>query len=538
MRILIVDAFSGAAGDMLLGALCDLGVDPAEVERGLRTLPLEGWSFSVERVLRGSLAATKARVRLAALSGGEESYGTGRHYAPSARDAEDRRHAAARADLLRSGGTVTAHPKGDHDAEPGHGPSSRPENGHGHAHDHGHGHGHGHDHAHEHAHRHVVTIDAGPRRVAHGHGARAQAAGDAHAHAHAHGTTERGVGSATAEAPSAHGRSATPHVHDHGRTPQEILAIIAGSKLPPAVIGRACDVFNALAAAEAKVHGTTPDRVHFHEVGAVDAIIDICGTVYALWLSGAQRVYATSVTTGFGTVACAHGVLPIPGPATLNLLEGLPARAGDFEAELLTPTGAALLRTLVTDWRPAPPHRVLRSGYGAGSSDWPGRANVVRVTTAETDDAPGVTPAVVLEAEFEVDDMRPEHLAFLRERLEAAGALDVSVASVQMKKGRTGHRVLVLAPPDRADAIEETIFRDSTTFGFRKRLTERRTLDREIESVETPFGPCRLKVGRRNGEIVRVRPEYEDVAELARRSGRSVETMEALVLDFLRARDR
>jgi uncharacterized protein (TIGR00299 family) protein len=303
------------------------------------------------------------------------------------------------------------------------------------------------------------------------------------------------------------------------------------------VIARSIEVFEALARAEAKVHGTTPEHVHFHEVGATDAVVDICGTVYSLWLAGVERIYATSVTTGFGVVRCAHGVLPVPGPATLNLLEGLPARAGDFEAELLTPTGAALLRVLVTKWEPAPAHRVLRVGYGAGNSDWPGRANVVRLTLAEAAQGkdPGA-PASVVELEFEVDDERPQHLAFLRERLETAGVLDVSIAPVQMKKGRSGHRLLVLASPERAAEAEETILRHSTTFGFRRRLTERVVLERLFETVETPFGPCRVKIGKLRGEVVRVRPEYEDVAEIARRSGRSVETAEAMVLDFLRAR--
>lgn len=477
MKILVVDAFSGAAGDMLLGALLDLGVDAAEVERGLRTLPLEGWSLGTERTMRGSLAATKVRVRLAALGGGEEGYHTGHLHRPGA-------------------------------------------NGHGHGHEHGHGHDHGHDHGHGHEH--------GPqegRRRKTSAGLRTGGSVVAHRRETPHVADAGGH-------PGGH-----DHGHDHGRTPAEILAIIRGSQLPEPVVARACDVFSALAAAEAKVHGTTPEHVHFHEVGAVDAIVDICGTVYALWLAGVERVYATSVTTGFGTVRCAHGVLPVPGPATLNLLEGIPVRPGDLEAELLTPTGAALLKVLVTEWTTAPPHRALRVGYGAGNSDWPGRANVVRLTLAETlKGREHPTPATVVELECELDDLRPQHLAFLRERLEEAGALDVSVTAVQMKKGRSGHRILVLAAPERAAEAEETLLRNSTTFGFRRRTTERFVLDRAFETVETPFGPCRVKIGRLRGEIVRVRPEYEDVAEIARRSGRPIETAESLVLDFLRAR--
>lgn len=470
MKILTVDAFSGAAGDMLLGALVDAGADLAAIEAGLRTLPLGGWALGAERTRRGSIAATKVRVKLDALAGGEEGYHTA-HLHGAALGAA-REVVAWRRDAADVG-----------EARKGSAREGRHGDGHGHGHDHGHAHGHDHDH--------------GPAR------------------------------------------GATPHTgpHVHGRTPAEIFAILRASRLPEPVVARCCDVFGALAAAEAQVHGMTPETVHFHEVGAVDAVVDICGTVYALWLLGVERIYATSVTTGFGTVRCAHGVLPVPGPATLNLLVGVPTRPGDLEEELLTPTGAALLKTLVTEWRPAPSHRVLKVGYGAGSSDWPDRPNVVRVTLGDVAAAPAdATPQVVVEVEFEVDDMRPQQLAFLRERLELAGALDVSIVPVQMKKGRSGHRVLVLAAPERSDAVEEAVFRDSTTFGFRRRTTERRTLDRAFETVETPFGPCRVKIGRRRGEIVRVRPEYEDVAELARRAGRPVETMEALVLDFLRAR--
>jgi uncharacterized protein (TIGR00299 family) protein len=410
VSFLIVEPFAGASGDMFLGALLDLAVPLAEIEAGLRTLPIQGWSLSAERAVRGGIAATKARVRLDALGGGEEGYATA------------------------------------------------------HAHRHRHGE---HEHEHDHAH----------------------------------------------------------HAHRH---PSEIYGIIRASGLPDAVKQRACDVFGALAEAEARVHGLLPETVHFHEVGALDAIVDICGSVLALFLLRVDRVFATRATTGFGLVRCEHGTVPAPAPATVFLMEGLPVTSGPVEGELLTPTGAALLRTLVTDWAPPPPYAARKCGFGAGSSDWAGLPNVLRMTLADA--ASGPASASICEAEFEVDDMRGEDLGFLREALAAAGAVDVSIAPVQMKKDRPGHRVLVLFPEAREEAVEAAIFRKSTTFGFRIRRAERRVLDREIVSVTTAFGPCRLKLGRWRGELVQARPEYEDVAALARSSGRPLAEIEAAAL--------
>jgi len=283
----------------------------------------------------------------------------------------------------------------------------------------------------------------------------------------------------------------------------------------------------SLARAEARIHGLTPETVHFHEVGAVDAIVDICGSVFALARLGVDRVYATRATTGFGLVRCAHGTVPAPAPATVVLMEGLPVIPGPVEGELLTPTGAALLRTLVTDWTPPGPYVAEKSGFGAGNSDWKGLPNVLRMTVASALSGGSAAPATIREAEFEVDDMRGEEVGFLREALTAAGALDVSIVAVQMKKDRPGQRVLVLFRAEREVAIEAAIFRGSTTFGFRIRSTERRVLDREIATVTTAFGPCRVKLGRHRGELVQVRPEYEDVAALARSSGRSLQEVEA-----------
>jgi uncharacterized protein (TIGR00299 family) protein len=429
VRFLLIEPFSGASGDMFLGALLDLGVPLAEVDRALKTLPVGGFRLAGERVMRGGIAAAKARVFLDALQGGEEGYATAR------------------------------------------------------AHRHDHGHPHGHDHPHDHGHDHD-----------HDHG---------HSHPHGHD----------------HGHASGGHVH---RTPGEIFSIIRRSGLPRDVQERSCAVFDALARAEARVHGLTPETVHFHEVGALDAIVDICGSVFALSLLGVERVFATTATTGFGMVRCEHGTVPAPAPATAFLMEGLPVRPGPVEGELLTPTGAALLRTVVTDWGEPDAYVAERVGFGAGSSDWEGLPNVLRMTLAVSAPAGAHPEASVLEAEFEVDDMRGEDLGFLRETLASAGAVDLSFTPVMMKKERPGHRITVLFPVAREQAVEDAIFRSSSTFGFRLRRVERRVLAREVVEVATPFGRCRVKIGRHRGEIVQVRPEYEDVAAIAAWTGGGV----------------
>lgn len=458
MTWLLVDPFSGAAGDMFLGALLDLGADLEAVRAGLRTLGVGGFRLDAERVTRAGLAATKARVRLDLLGGGEEGL---------------RGHAA-------------------HAHRHGHGHEA------GHAHGQEHGHEHGHAQGQEHAHDH-------PHAGGHGHDEE---------HRHDHG----------------HGPAPAPH-EDHGRHPGEILDLIDRSGLPPAVKALASRAFRLLAEAEAGVHGTTVDQVHFHEVGALDAIVDICGTALALHLLGVERVFSTAVATGSGTIRCAHGTLPIPGPATLRLIEGMPVRAAGVEAELLTPTGAALLRALDPVFAPPGEHRPLRAGYGAGSDDRPGLPNVLRLTLAEALPGPGVAPvpAAVAEIRFEVDDMTPEALGHLRSRLPADLVLDLSIAPCQMKKDRPGQRVTILAPESAVATLEPLIFRHTTTFGFRIARVERRVLDREVRTVLTPLGPCRVKVGFHAGEIVQWHPEPDDVAALALASGRSFADVARLV---------
>jgi len=307
----------------------------------------------------------------------------------------------------------------------------------------------------------------------------------------------------------------------HGRHLADIAAILDSSALPPAVRQNALAVFTRLADAEAKIHGTTREQIHFHEVGAVDAIVDIVGSCLLLDMLGVARVVTSSVPCGYGTITCRHGIMPVPAPATLELLQGFPVHSVDIRGELVTPTGAALLTTLSD---PAlagrmPAMRVLTSGFGAGKKQFkPDMPNLLRVILGETEDeaqAEDKTPQTVAVLETNLDDQNPEGFDLLMERAFAAGALDVFFAPIQMKKNRPATLLTLLCPPDRADALAALLFRETGTFGVRAREQRRYTLARTWRTVETEFGPIRLKAGAWLGEEVTVAPEYEDCKRAA-----------------------
>jgi len=299
-------------------------------------------------------------------------------------------------------------------------------------------------------------------------------------------------------------------------------------------------VFERLGAAEARVHGTSIEEVHFHEVGAVDSIIDICGTCLALHLLEIEEVRSAPITVGTGFVSSAHGKLPLPAPATLELLKGHPVEHRDSRAELTTPTGAALLTTLASGFGTMPPLVVQAVGYGAGD-DRPGPVpNALRVIIGETT-GPGPAPAagapervVVLEAS--VDDMSPQWLGNLMDRLFEAGALDVSFTPITMKKSRPAQEIKVLAPLDGEGAVVRTLFEESTTLGLRRTETERIVLAREMASVDTPWGPVTVKVGRLGDRTVSAQPEYEDLKRAAREAGKPLKEIHDAVMDLWRRR--
>ena len=371
-RLLWVDASQGAAGDMLLGALCDLGVDLAGVEAALRRLPVDGWRIETRRIVRTGLAATKLD----------------------------------------------------------------------------------------------VTVDSeGPAR----------------------------------------GWS-------------ELERIAGDASLPPRVRERALAIFRRLIEAEARVHGGSPDKVHLHEAGGIDAIVDVVGFCLGLEQLGVDEIVVSEMTTGHGEIECAHGRYPLPAPATAELIRGAPARGGDIEGERLTPTGAAILTTLADRWGALPSMRPQEVGLGAGSRDLGAVPNVVRLFLGErsSETAAEATGEVAV-LECTVDDMTPQALAHTMQGLLGAGALEAFTTPALMKKGRAGHHLTVLTRPDEVGRLAQRLLRESSSLGVRFRLERRFELERSIEPVETEYGRVGVKVGRREGAAVQAWPEYDDCATLAER---------------------
>jgi uncharacterized protein (TIGR00299 family) protein len=309
----------------------------------------------------------------------------------------------------------------------------------------------------------------------------------------------------------------------HGRHLRQIRELVAHADVPRDVREKADAAFEAIATAEAEIHGTTVDRVHLHEVGAVDAILDVVGGIWGFRELGVGAVYCGPLSTGDGFVETAHGVLPVPAPATLKLLEGHPIRHGPADSgELVTPTGAALVRVLSSG--PPPDSYVpLRSGLGAGTKDFPRRANALRIVLADAAegcvDGGGVEELVQLAAD--IDDMAPEYLAAVADGLRAAGALDVVLVSVTMKKGRPGTRIEVLARPATVAGLEERLLSESSTIGVRRARLERRALPRALKRVEVLGHEVMLKVVSLPDGRQRAKPEFDDVQRVALATGRS-----------------
>ncbi|MBI1872648.1 MAG: nickel pincer cofactor biosynthesis protein LarC [Acidobacteria bacterium] len=408
--ILYFDCFSGASGDMVLGALLDAGLPIDELRRALGSLPLAGVDIDAERVSRGGVAATKFRVLDGSAHGADHDRG-------------DR------------------HP----------------------------------DHQQQH---------------------------DQH---HAHHTG-----------------------HQPQRQLREILELVDRSALSLRAKDRAGRLFRRLAEVEAAIHQMPVEQVHLHEVGALDSIVDIVGAVHGLEWFGVDRMLASPLNVGGGTVKTAHGVLPVPAPATLRLLEGMPIYSTGVSAELVTPTGALLIGEYAQSFGPIPPMRVRAIGYGAGDRDLGDRPNLLRVLVGEETADQAVQRAVVIE--FEVDDMNPQIFGPLMEQLYAAGAFEVLYAPVQMKKNRPGTLVTVVAAPSTRDALNTVIFRETTTIGVRFHEVDRECLDRVLVPVQTPLGEIRFKLARRAGVLVNAAPEFDDCARIAREAGLSLKEVQAAAL--------
>ncbi len=396
MRILYLDCFAGASGDMLIGALLACGLDFEFLRRELARLTLEGYELGVRRVDRSGISAVKFDVLL--------------------------------------------HPQPD----------------------------------------------------------------THHSHPHHH------------------------HDHTH-RTLSEINRLIESSTLSPEIKQRAQVIFQRLGEAEARIHGVPVEQVHFHEVGAVDSIVDIVGTCIGLAALGIERVISSPLHVGSGSLTCAHGTYPVPGPATAELLRGIPIYAKEIEGELVTPTGAAIISTLAAEFGPLPPMRVERIGYGAGAREYPKFPNVLRAMIGEIE--AGTTPTTVTVIETQLDDLNAQVFGHLMERALAAGALDLFYTPVQMKKNRPGVLLTLLcAPEDRARMIE-LVFRETTTLGVRYREERREVLSREHVPVETPYGQIRIKVARvGDGPVINYAPEFEDCRAAAERHQVAVREVQTAAL--------
>ena len=363
------------------------------------------------------------------------------------------------------------------------------------------GDGHAHDPVHAHDHGHAPSHDAGQAHVP--------------GHDHAHDPAQ-----ALCRAPAHDGH---PH---RGLT--EIDRIVGRSSLSPAGRARAARLFRRLAEVEAGIHQVPVEDVQLHEVGAVDSIVDVVAAVCALEWLAPDHVVASALNVGSGTVRCQHGDLPVPAPATAELLTGVPVYAEGPPAELVTPTGALLVTEYADDYGQTPPMRIERIGYGAGNRNPAGRPNVLRALVGEGAGGGAFERVVVLECQ--IDDMNPQLYGVLMERLTAAGALDVFYAPIQMKKNRPGTLVTVVAPPGRREALSDLLFRESTTIGLRVTETERERLDRETVAVDTPVGAVRIKVARRDGTIRNAAPEFEDCARLAAERGLSTKDVQAIAV--------
>ena len=392
MKTLYFDCFSGAAGDMILGALIDAGLPVDALRAALGTLGVEGWELTTEKVVKTGITATKLRVH-----------------------------------------------------ETGNG-------------------------------------------------------GAAHKHYHLAGIKKR---------------------IDH-------------SSLSESGKARAKALFDRLAEAEASIHNMPVEKVHLHEVGALDSVVDIVGCVFALEWFAADRVVVSPLNVGSGTVKTAHGIYPVPAPATLRLLGGAPVYAGDISAELLTPTGALVLTDYAAEFGPMPAMRVQGVGYGAGDRDFPNTPNVLRVVVGEA-----TVPALAIDArarstmpvavvECEIDDMNPQIFGTLMDQLYAAGALDVLYGAVQMKKNRPGTLMTIIARPEDRDRLVDLVFRETTTIGVRFTEMQRECLDRETVTVDTSLGPVRFKVARRSGRVLNAQPEFDDLVRLANEHSRPVKEIQAL----------
>ena len=458
---LYLECYSGISGDMVVGALLDLGASQKVLEEQLGSLPVEGFKVQISRVKKSGLDACDFNVIL---------------------DRQYENH--------------------DHDNE-----YLYAQEGYGHK-----------AHIHTHAHSHDEHTDAhghGDHTDAHGHGNHTDAHGHGnHTDAHGHGdhTDTHGHGEHTHTHEHAHRHDG--HTHEHRGLP-EIRDIISRSKISDRAKKIASDIFLVLAEAESKAHGVSVEEVHFHEVGAVDSIVDIVAAAVCLDDLNITDVIVPELYEGRGTVRCQHGVIPVPVPAVVHIIgaHNISLHMTGTEAELVTPTGAAIVAATRTSDRLPERYKIQKSGMGAGKRDY-GRASILRgmLIEPEAEEADHIC-----KLESNIDDSTGEVLGYVMERLFEAGARDVYYTPVYMKKNRPAYQLNVICDEKAAPELEQIIFRETTTIGIRRVRMQRTVMHREIRQVETSFGMAEVKVCR-SGEIVRVYPEYESVAAICRGS--------------------
>ncbi|MHB9094017.1 MAG: nickel pincer cofactor biosynthesis protein LarC [Eubacteriales bacterium] len=444
-KVLFFDCFAGASGDMILGALIDLGLDIEALQAELAKLLLKGYRIQARKVTKSGFSATKFDV------------------------------------IDETNGQLF-------------------------------------DHAHAH---HDNTCDQGHSH--HGH------SNDQHAHGHDH---------------HHHGEEHHRHAHEschEQRNLNDIVSMIEKSQLAGSVKEKSIRIFRRLAAAEAKIHGTVPEKIHFHEVGAVDAIVDIVGAAIALHLLQIDKIVVSPLPLGHGFVKCQHGTIPVPAPAAMELLTGMHTFGSEHNGEKVTPTGAAILSTLAETCGPMPALNVIKVGYGAGTREFT-VPNLLRVILGHeiTDNASVLNcdNEMVMELEANIDDMNPEFFDYVFEELFSKGALDVFLIPIQMKKNRPANMIKVLCREPNCTELAGVLFRETSTIGLRISTYQRLCLHREIVTVETEYGEIRVKQAILDGTVVNHAPEYEDCKKKAKEFNVPLKQVYNAAIKGLRIRDK
>ncbi len=467
MKTLYLDIFSGISGDMFIAALLDLGVDFRVLERELARLPLDGYHLQISRQQKAGIAGIKFDVHL------EDD-----HHHPDSAQAQDDQHGHDSHEYPQRAPSPLHPPEHQHSHDD-HDHSGHPKYPHGHTHL---------------DHDHTTDREHGPEH-------------------HLHGPVHGQAGNNPA----------------HARTFAEIKLLLSRSPLSDWVKEKATAVFQRMAEAEGTIHGRAPDEVHFHEVGAIDSIVDIVGACLALEMLGKPQILAAPVVEGTGWIDCAHGRFPIPAPATLEIFRrrGISFTQCDEPHELVTPTGAALLAEFVKGFGPMRGLTPLKIGFGLGTRQGQTRPNVLRAIWAEINPDPSKDPATgsspahdwetdtIAVLETNLDNISAEILGHFVERAFALGALDVFHTPIQMKKNRPGVLLTVLCASSEADHFTELMLRETSALGVRRSLAERRKLQRKTARVKTPYGDVTVKLGLLDGKIIQVSPEFESCKKLA-----------------------